>query len=373
MNTTTLPADEREFMHRALETTIRIGIVLLLAAWCFQIMRPFFIPVLWGIIIAVAVYPGYRRLEMWLNGRGKLAATLITLVMFVVLLAPTFMLADTLVSGVKSIAASMEADQLEIPPPPPNVASWPIIGEPLDQFWRGASQNLAAAIKPLTPQLKKLGGWLLSGAAGAGFGILQFIAAIIIAGVLMSFTRESANTAQLLGIRLIGEQGAEYIDVAEATVRSVARGILGVALIQSVLVGLGLLVVGIPGAGLWALIAMFLSTIQIGVLPVTLPIAIYVIATADLVTAIVFLIWTVFVSTIDNVLKPILLGRGVKVPMVVIFTGSIGGFLTSGIIGLFTGAVVLTLGYKLFMTWLHGHAEGEAGAGGIALRPRQNG
>jgi len=354
MNNAEAPSGNREFLSRALETTIRIGVILLLAAWCFQIVRPFLIPVLWGVIIAVAVYPGYRRLEAALHGRGRLAAILITLVMFIVLLVPTFMLADTLVGGIHGIAGRMQHGTLGIPPPPESVAGWPIIGESLDRFWRAASINLATAIKPLTPQLKQLGTWLLSGAAGAGLGILQFIAAIIISGVLLAYTRTSSDTAQLLGSRLAGEQGSKFIDVAEATVRSVARGILGVALIQSLLAGIGFLVVGIPGAGLWALIAMFFSVIQIGIFPVTLPILIYVFATADIVTAVVFLVWSIFVSTIDNVLKPILLGRGVQVPMLVIFTGSIGGFLTSGIIGLFTGAVVLTLGYMLFMTWLRG-------------------
>ena len=354
MNNTDTTAGNSEFLTRALETTIRLGVVLLLAAWCFQIVRPFLIPVLWGIIIAVAVYPGFRRLENALHGRGHLAAVLITLVMFIVLLVPTFMLADTLVDGVTGIADRMQAGTLDIPPPPASIAGWPIIGESLDRYWHAASVNLANTIKPLTPQLKELGAWLISGAAGAGLGILQFIAAIIISGVLLAYTRAGSSTAQLLGARLAGDQGSKFVDVAEATVRSVARGILGVALIQSLLAGIGFLVVGIPAAGLWALIAMFFSVIQVGVIPVTLPILIYVFATADIVTAVIYLVWTLFVSTIDNILKPLLLGRGVQVPMLVIFVGSIGGFITSGIIGLFTGAVVLTLGYMLFMTWLHG-------------------
>lgn len=354
MNNVDIPQDNSDFLNRALEILIRIGAILLLVAWCIQIVRPFLVPVLWGVIIAVAVYPGFHRLEQLLHGRGHLAATLLTLVMFVVLLVPTFLLADTLVDGITGIADRMQAGTLDIPPPPASVAGWPIIGETVDRYWRAASINLASTIKPLTPQLKALGSWLISGAAGAGLGILQFIAAIIISGVLLAYTRAGASTAQLLGSRLAGAQGSKFVDVAEATVRSVARGILGVSLIQSLLAGLGFLVIGIPAAGLWALIAMFFSVIQVGVLPVTLPILIYVFATADIVTSVIYLIWTLFVSTIDNILKPLLLGRGVQVPMLVIFVGAIGGFITSGIIGLFTGAVVLTLGYMLFMTWLHG-------------------
>jgi predicted PurR-regulated permease PerM len=343
---------DQDFLSRVLEATIRIGIVALLAFWCFQIVRPFLIPVIWGIIIAVAVFPAYERLEPVLGGRRRLAATLITLLMFIVLLIPTVMLAETLVDGARLLASQIQAETLGVPPPPESVASWPIIGQSLDQFWRTASENLAYAIKPITPQLKALGSWLLNHAAGAGLGILQFVAAIIISGVLLAFSQAGGQTARTLGVRLAGDRGVDFINVAEATVRSVARGILGVALIQSLLAGLGFLVVGIPGAGLWALIALFFGVIQIGIFPVTLPILIYVFATADIVTAVIFLIWSIFVSTIDNVLKPMLLGRGVKAPMLIIFVGSIGGFISAGIIGLFIGAVVLALGYELFTTWL---------------------
>jgi predicted PurR-regulated permease PerM len=354
MNPAPEASGDPEFLNRALEITIRIGVVLVLAAWCVQIMRPFLIPVLWGIIIAVAVFPAYQWLVSALNGRPRLAALCVSLVLFVILIIPTVMLADTLVNTVRALAAKLQAGTLEVPPPPASVVSWPLIGEPLNTFWRAASENLALALKPITPQLKAFGAWLLAGAAQAGLGILQFLAAIIISGMLLAYTKLGSWTARTLGIRLAGEQGTDYIDVAEATVRSVARGILGVALIQSLLAGLGFLLVGIPGAGLWAFIALFLSVIQIGVTPVTLPMVIYVFATFDTGTAIIFLVWNIFVSAIDNILKPVLLGRGVEVPLLVIFAGSIGGFISLGIIGLFTGAVVLALGYKLFVAWLDG-------------------
>ena len=151
---------------------------------------------------------------------------------------------------------------------------------------------------------------------------------------------------------LAGEKGADYAALAEATIRSVTRGILGVALIQSLLAGTGFMVMEIPGAGFWALICLLLSIIQIGIFPVTLPILIYVFSTADTTPAIVFLIWSIFVGILDNILKPILLGRGVKVPMTVVFVGAIGGFISYGIIGLFVGAVVLVLGYTLILAWL---------------------
>ena len=204
----------------------------------------------------------------------------------------------------------------------------------------------------IAPQLKGLGSWLLSTAAGAGFGVIQFVAAIIIAGFLLAKADGGARAAFAIATRLAGDRGPELARLAEATVRSVTRGILGVALIQALLAGLGIMMVGIPVAGLWALLCLVLSVIQIGVGPILLPMVIYVFFTADTLTAVVFLVWSIVVGVLDNILKPILLGRGLEVPMAVIFVGAIGGFLASGIIGLFVGSVVLVLGYKLFLAWL---------------------
>jgi predicted PurR-regulated permease PerM len=277
-------------------------------------------------------------------------------------MVPAVMLSGTLVDTAQGLAKSFHEGTLAVPPPPDSVREWPLVGEGLSTFWSQASGNLAAAVERIAPQLKTVGSWLLSTAAGAGFGILQFIVAIIIAGVFLANATASGAFARALAVRLAGERGADFAELAEATVRSVTRGILGVALIQSILAGIGFMAIGLPGAGLWALLCLLLSTVQIGIFPITIPIVIYVLATADTVPAILFVIWSLFVGSIDNVLKPILLGRGVQVPMAVIFVGAIGGFITSGIIGLFVGAVVLVLGYKLFLAWLHDFPEGSGDA-----------
>lgn len=342
---------QREIVATALEATVRIGILVLLAAWCFSIVRPFVIPIAWGVIIAVSAHPGYLSLRRLLGGRGGLAATLLATLGLILLMVPAVMLSGTLVDAAQGLAKAFEEGILAVPPPE-SVRDWPLVGEWLSTLWAQASENLAATVARLAPQLKALGGWLLSTAAGAGFGLLQFAIAIIIAGVFLANSEAGGAFARTLAARLAGERGADFARLAEATVRSVTRGILGVALIQSVLAGIGFLAIGIPGAGLWALLCLLLSTVQIGIVPITLPIVIYVLATTETVPAVLFVIWSIFVGTIDNVLKPILLGRGVGVPMAVIFVGAIGGFISSGIIGLFVGSVVLVLGYKLFLAWL---------------------
>jgi predicted PurR-regulated permease PerM len=335
-----------------LDISIRIGVLAILGAWCFDIVKPFIVPFVWGIIIAVASQPLYHGIETQLGGRRAVAATVFTLLALLVLITPTVMLANTLVETTQSLSQALDQGRLEVPPPSEAVKEWPLIGEQVHAFWSRASENLIAALETVKPQLRVLGGWLLSTAAGAGLGILQFVIAIVIAGVMLAYSDAGQYTAREIATRVSGERGGDIADLAGTTLRGVARGILGVAFIQALLAGIGMLAAGIPGAGLWALIALILSVIQIGVGPVLIPAVIYAFSTGDTVTAVVFMVWSIFVTLLDNILKPILLGRGATVPMLVIFMGAIGGFISLGIIGLFVGAVVLVLGYTLFMAWL---------------------
>jgi predicted PurR-regulated permease PerM len=352
MNDSNLSANDRIFLHRSLEATIRIGLLLIITVWCFKIVEPFIIPIIWGIIIAIAAYPLYSRLRTALGERHKLAATAFTIAFLIILIVPTVLLTDTMIEGLKMLAEKINDGSLSIPPPPESLHNLMIIGEPLARFWLLASENIHSALLQLTPVLKVIGSWLLSAAAGGGLAILHFVIAIIIAGILLANSSGSNRTARAITRRLADEKGADYADLAEATVRSVANGILGVALIQSLLAGLGFMVAGVPAAGLWALLCLILSIAQIGIAPIVIPIIIYLFYTADTFTAVAFLIWSIPISLIDNILKPILLGRGVKTPMAVIFIGAIGGLLSSGVIGLFIGAVILSLGYDLFFLWL---------------------
>ena len=248
-----------------------------------------------------------------------------------------------------------------------------MVGEPIHDFWSGAADNLESALLKIAPQIRAAATWLLEAAAGLGVGLLQFVFAIVIAGVLLAHDEAGQRATCAIARRLAGERGVQFAELAEATVRSVTRGILGVALIQSILAGLGFLVVGVPAAGLWALLCLLLSVVQIGIFPVTIPILFYVFSQVDPVTFVLFLIWSLFVGALDNILKPILLGRGVAVPMAVIFVGAIGGFLTSGIIGLFVGSVVLVLGYKLLLAWLYGDAADPGGVAGSASPAEEEG
>jgi predicted PurR-regulated permease PerM len=363
------PSEDRAFVKRATEASIQIGLVVLLAYWCFQIFQPFFDTIVWGIIIAVATHPLYRRLKSALGGHGKLAATVITLLALVLLIVPIVILSETLFDSAHVLSTELHERTLHVPPPSEKVRSWPIIGEHLYKTWSLASTNLEAALSGMAPQLRAFGSWFLGAAAGTGASILKFLFSIIIAGVLLAKAGQGHQAAQALGNRLAGQRGDELVDLAGATVRSVTQGILGVALIQSILAGLGCLVAGVPGAGLWALLILLLAVVQLPPLMILGPIIIYVFSTADTATAVLFTIWSVFVGASDTFLKPIFLGRGVQVPMVVIFIGAIGGFITSGIIGLFIGATILALGYRLFLAWLQEGDETAQEPGGSGPPP----
>jgi predicted PurR-regulated permease PerM len=343
---------EKTFIGPAIDIAIRIGAIALLIVLCFQILRPFISLVIWGAILAIAFYPVCRKLREVLGGRNKVAAAIITVVMLLGIILPSVRMVGSLVDGVKYINSRIQSNELRMPPPPDGIDKWPLIGEALKSEWYEASENLEATLIRFQPQLRAMSLRLLRLATGTALGLLQFSLSIIIAGIFMAHAKGSGDMARDLFVRLAGERGADFAYISAKTVRTVVKGILGVAIIQSLLAGIGFVVAGVPGAGLWAFVCLMLAIIQIGILPVVIPVIIYMFSTASTLTAGLLTGWLVLVSLVDNILRPILLGRGAPVPMLVVFLGAIGGFLSMGFIGLFVGAVILSLGFKLFRVWL---------------------
>jgi len=344
------PADDRTQLNLALEASIYIGLGILLSIACLMILRPFIPLLTWGIIIAVAAYPGFKKLQLALGGREVVTAVVFVVLFLAFLIIPVLLLAKTLVESVHTLAAHFKEGTLIIPPPP-GVETWPIIGAPLNSLWSRASRDLSEAVRSFAPQIKAAVPRLLSVSAGLGLTVLQFALSIVAAGVLLASAQAANDVTCSLFSRLFGAKGPEFQQLIGATIRSVTSGILGVAFIQSVLAGLGFLVAGLPGAGLWAVTFLIAAVLQVGVL-VLIPAVIYMFAISSTTKAVIFLVWCLFVALVDNFLKPLLLGRGVAVPMVVVFLGAIGGFVALGLIGLFVGAIVLSVGYKLFLYWL---------------------
>ena len=345
----------KEYVRRAIEVSIHVGLMVLLTAACLFILRPFLPLVAWGIVIAIAVFPAYRWLRSMVGGRGKLAAILLTLLFLAILIIPVVLLTERMVEGIQTLAIRFKGGTFNVPPPPASVGTWPIVGAPLQKLWTKASTDLTGLLQSLAPQIKAFVPGVLAASAGFGLTVLQFILSILVAGALLANASGCATVTCSLANRLFGDRGPEFEDLAGSTIRSVTNGILGVAIIQTVLAGLGFVVAGLPGFGLWTLIFLFAAVLQVGAL-VLVPAVIYMFAIASTTKAVLFLLWCIVVALIDNVLKPLLLGRGVAVPIAVVFLGAIGGFIALGIIGLFVGAIVLSVGYKLFLAWLEGPA-----------------
>jgi predicted PurR-regulated permease PerM len=344
--------NDKNSIRRTVETSIRIALLFLLLFWCYTIVKPFIDILLWSIIFAVALYPWYNWLKQKVLGKKTLSAAIIVILMLTVLAIPGVLFAKSLYEGVTFLKTQYETAGNIIPMASEKILSLPVIGPFIYEKWNWVSQNVGEALKDYAPQIKQVLFGLFSSAASAGAAFLKLIISILISGVLMVSSEKTGKLAHEVFVKLIGDKGSEFAAMAEKTVRTVIKGIVGVAFIQSTLFGIGMVVAGIPAAGLWFILALIFGIIQIGIFPVAIPVIIYVFATKSTGIAIIFLIWTCAVSLVDNILKPILLGHGAVVPMPIIFVGAIGGFIHSGLVGLFTGAVIFSVGYKLFLFWL---------------------
>lgn len=345
-------AKDQVFIRRAVEAVIRIAVLSVIVVWCYRIAEPFLAPMLWGAVIAVAIYPVYVKLEALLGGRKVLTAVLFAVVWLTLLIVPSVLLADSLATGMRNTAQAFRAGELQVPPPSDSVKTWPVIGARVHEVWTQASVNLREALLQFKPQLAEGGKWVLGALASTGGAILQFALSIIVAAVFLAQAKPSARLVRAFAVRLSPDSGREYAESAEKTLRSVAVGVLGVALLQGLLAGAGFLAAGVPAAGLLTLLCIILAVVQVGVVIIMVGVAIYLFATGDTTTAIAFSAWTLVVAPVDNILRPLLLGRGTNVPMLVVFIGAIGGFISSGLIGLFLGGVVFTLGYTMFKAWV---------------------
>jgi predicted PurR-regulated permease PerM len=347
-----------EFTKNTIEAAIRLVLLVFLAYWCFLLVRPFLVVLLWAVIIAVAIFPLFTKFKAVLGGRNKLASTLYTLITLAILITPTILASNSIIDTSAVISERHLAGELEIPPPADSVKEWPLVGEKLYAFWELSSENLDKMVDRYEPQLKKIGQAVIATAASIGGGILQFVLSIIISGVLVANAEGAYKVTSQIFTRVTNtEQGQVYANLSRDTIRSVAQGVLGVAAIQAVLSAIGMIVMGVPAWGLWSAIILVLAIAQLPPILVLGFIVAYVFSVADTTPAVIFAMYCLIVSGRVGFLKPLFLGRGMNTPMLVILIGAIGGMILSGIIGLFVGAIILALGYELFMKWLKDEQE----------------
>jgi predicted PurR-regulated permease PerM len=335
----------------SMDALIQFVLIILLAIWCFKIVQPFLIPVLWGLIIAVALSPVHAKLATIIAGKSSLAAFLLAGSMVATLVVPSFMLGSSSIDSLHEPINELRAGTYEMPTLSERVRTLPFVGKPLAIFWDSADTDLAGTLGQYQDTVKQAAAWIGGTLASTVGSILQSVFSIIIAAIFWVNSAVLIRGCNHIAERLFGKGGTEYVTLSGLTIQSVAQGVIGVAVIQAAMAALGLIAVGAPLAGLWVLLVLIAAVAQLPPILVLGPVAAYIFSVESSAVATVFLVWCIIVSFSDAILKPLLLGRGLDIPMIVILVGAIGGMLMSGILGLFIGAVTLGLMYQLTQKW----------------------
>ena len=356
MNASGLPdyESQKAISSRLLDVLIRAGLIAVLAALCYTIFAPFLTLMVWAVILAVTLYPLHQSLARRIGGRQGLAATIVVISGGVLIIIPTAVLMNSFGTSLYDLVRAVQQNTLDIPPPREGIRHWPLVGERIHAFWSQAHSDLPGLVHSMQPKISELATKALDTVASIGVGLLQFLASLIVAGILMAYGEAGARGSRAIFERIIGNKGEPFGRLSTATIRAVAQGVIGIAFVQAILVGLALLVAGVPWAGVLATITLVLSMAQVPALIVTLPVIIYIWSSGSYTAgaAIAHTITLLLSGMADNILKPLILGRGVDAPMPVILLGALGGMAAAGILGMFVGATLLALGYQIFMGWV---------------------
>ncbi|MEM1111643.1 MAG: AI-2E family transporter [Pseudomonadota bacterium] len=345
------PMTAREFT----DSLIRIALIMFLVLLCFRVFSPFMSLMIWAVILAVTLYPVHQFLASRLGGKQGRAATFLVLSGLMLVGVPIVLLSASMAQYLAGTVEAYNAGTLNLRPPNEKVAEWPVIGEDVYNAWDAAYTNLPAFIAENRAGLETFMAKMLASAKATAGSVLGFLGSLIVAGIMMAYGKSGSEAVLRILNRVAGPvQGPAVHTLSTMTTRSVAVGVLGVALIQALLLGMGFIFAGVPAAGPLAVLTLFLGIMQLPALLVSLPAILWIWNSGDAST-VMNIVWTVYLlvaGASDGFLKPILLGRGVDAPMPVILIGALGGMVSSGFIGLFTGAVILAVGYQIFMQWV---------------------
>lgn len=337
----------------AVDIAVRLAILALFAWVVLLLVRPFLPILLWSIVLTVAFEPAHAWLTKRLGGRGWFAAATITVLALALAIGPATVLVTSAIHSLEVLAHWIGAGQHDIPDPPKQLADLPVVGPAIDQTWRQASSNLEAFIGRYGRALIGPGEWLLHFIAGLAGSVFAILCAVLVSGFLYVPAPHLVRGARIVAERVIGHhRGIAFLDLAAATIRNVARGIIGVAIVQSLLIGIALIVAEVPAAGLLSLAVLILAIVQAGAFPIIVPVLIWAWLTLGTVQALLLTVWLIPTGLSDMALKPMFMGKGLPVPLLVILAGVIGGTVSYGLIGLFLGPIVLAVFYELVRFWV---------------------
>jgi predicted PurR-regulated permease PerM len=318
------------------------------------ILRPFLGAIIWATTIVVATWPLMTTVQGWLWGKRALAVTVMTLLLLCVLVVPLTLAIGTIVSNVEEIVEwTKSLAALKTPSPPEWVVNLPFVGSKAVDLWRYAAllglQEIGARVAPYAGGVIK---WFATQVGGVGVLLVEFLLTVILAAAMYANGERAAQRVTRFGRRLAGERGNDAVQLAGQTIRGVALGVVVTALAQAVWGGLGLVIAGVPYAGVLTAVMLLLCVAQIGVIPVLGSALAWLYWTGGTTWGTFLLIWTILAATMDNFLRPVLIKKGANLPLLLVFSGVVGGLLAFGLIGIFVGPVVLAVADAMLTTWI---------------------
>lgn len=343
---------QEEKVNLVIDIAIKLAVLTFILYIVYLIAKPFLAITAWGIIIAIAITPLINILNVYIKNRNFVIIGLVLIVVSILTIL-AYMLSQTAIESSQNLLQIVKTQGLVIPPANEDIKTWPLVGESLYTLWNNASQNLQTTLAPFSSEIQNV---LTSffRILGGGIGtILVFIASLAIAAMFLLHAQSATRLYLSLLRRLIGQRADEWAKLSTLTVRSVVNGVIGVAIIQSILAYLGFALIGVPFAFLLAFLLMLLTIVQLPAFIIIAPVIAYVFFQESGTSEVIFTIYILIVGAIDSVLRPLLMGAGVKTPLLVILVGAIGGMILMGILGLFIGAVIFALVYELFLLWLN--------------------
>jgi predicted PurR-regulated permease PerM len=348
-----MEAEPSRDLTRTIFQLLALGVLIASSFW---IVRPFLVALTWAATIAVATWPLMLHVQAWLGGRRSLAVATMTVILLLILVVPLYFGISTIVENSDRIVEwSKSLTTFALPPPPQWVEALPLVGQKFAMAWRGfAASGVPDLARRLSPYGREIVLGFVSQVGSVGLLVVQFLLTVIITAILYANGETAAGAADRFARRLAGAQGENAVHLAAQAVRGVALGVVVTAILQSGAAGIGLAVAGVPFATILTAVMFILCVAQVGPGLIMIPAVFWVYSRSSAVWGTAFLVWAIFCLTFDNLLRPMLIKRGADLPLLLIFTGVIGGLIAFGVIGLFIGPVVLAVAYTLLVDWVSG-------------------
>ena len=342
------------FQRDLTKNTLAIVLIGALLAACFWILSPFLPALIWASMIVIATWPLLLIVQQKVRGRRPAVMIMMGLLILVFVI-PFTLAVGTIVENAPQITAlGKQLTHIGVPTPPDWIERIPLIGNPLDELWTKASATEPGELaERLSPYIRDVAGWMVAQAGSFGIMFVHLLLTLVLTAILYMNGEDAASKMTRLAHRIAGERGEHAAILAALSVRAVAQGVVITALVQSLLAGIGLAVVGIPYASLLTALIFMLTIAQIGAGPVLIPAIIWLFWSGSTGWGIAMLVWSIFVMSLDGFLRPYLIRRNANLPLLLIFAGVIGGLIAFGVIGLFIGPVLLAVCYTLMTAWIN--------------------